>query len=133
MSRSRRARSRGGALSEAAETLLILTVDFLLARVQHFAFGEEHEVVTRGGLAAVAPEGLTEQATRPVARHRRAQLAAHRQPHPVEAAVVDGGHQPEEPSVEAGASTEDPLELGPAVEAVPGPEPLAEPAHARPG
>jgi hypothetical protein len=110
---------------------LILTIDFLLARVQHFPLGEEYEVVPGDCLPPVAPERLPQQPSGAVAPHCRAQLASHCQAHPVESAIVLGRDQPEELPVHADAPAKDSLELGPAVEAILGSEPLPEPAHRR--
>jgi hypothetical protein len=96
---------------------------YLLAgRIEHLAARQQDEVEARPGRALRLPEGLAQQALHAVAGRRASEPPWQHQAQAVPRAPVLACQQQEQRAVQAQPSTQQALEIGGRVEALPGAE-----------
>jgi hypothetical protein len=96
---------------EASEAVLELTVHLGLGTEDDLAFRNDDQVEEGVILVSVSPKAFTEKALRPVARYRRPDFPADREPQPVVPEVVRRGQELVERTVDALALAENAPEL----------------------
>lgn len=121
----RAARLGSPAGEEASEAVLELTVHLGLGTKDDLSLRNDDEVKERLTLASMAPEAFPEKAFGPIARDRRPDLPADREPQPVMPQVVRRGQELVEGTVDALALAKHAPELARGLESMTRREPRA--------